>query len=99
MMQWLLNSVPWGVWIIPLGALVFLAWYLLGSKGAAGATVGAMIALISARSRQKGYDAARRENEDHADDLINEGVKARRDADRRNADPSELRKTDGYRRD
>lgn len=99
MMQWLLNAMPWWAWAVPLGAAIGLAWHFLGSKGAAGATVGALIALISARSRQKGYDAARRENEDHADDLINEGVKARRDADRRNADPSELRKTDGYRRD
>lgn len=91
----LLDTIPW-----LLGAAVvgFVAWRV-GLKQAAVAAGAVIIALIYRKGRRDATQAAKIEEKDLAIVIHETGAEARRDADRRNADPGELRNDDGWRRD
>lgn len=98
-MSWIFANLPQWMWFAVAIAAVVAVHLAFGWRAAAGAAFGAVLWILHGRAYEQGREDNKRENEEDADRAINNGIRARRDADRRNADPSELRKTDGYRRD
>lgn len=98
-MSWIFANLPQWLWIaVAIGAVVAVH-LTLGWKAAAGAAVGAALWIMHGRAYTKGREDNKRENDEYANDLINKSNDARIAAHKRDADPSQLRQDDGYRRD
>lgn len=95
----MLNLIP--TWLLVVVAVVVVLAVLryFGKDAAIFAAAGALLALFAKSIRR---DAQRDAQEKELKDAVKtheEGAAARADADRRNADPVELRNDDGWRRD
>lgn len=98
-MSWVFSSLPQWIWLVVLLIGIIAVQVTLGWKSAAGAAIGAALWVMNGRAYKKGRDDSKQENEEDADRAINQGIQARNDANRRNADPEQLRENDKYRRD
>ena len=65
MIDWLINLVPWWVWLITAFVAVVAVWRLLGWQGALAAATGLLAALSYGRGRAdaSAEDRARRDRE------------------------------------
>lgn len=99
MMDWVVHSLPWWVWGIPIAAAVGLVFHLVGVKGGVAAIIAGGLALFGARQKQAGYRAAKEENERDAWEQVNNAENARAASYRDTDDPERLRENDGYRRE
>lgn len=77
MMDWIINLVPWWVWLITAITAVAIVWRLIGWQGA----VAAAIALVAALSYGKGRNEAYRDERAKVDRRNLEAAKTRKDID------------------
>ena len=99
MLGWVLEHIPESLVVLGGAALIIAAWRYLGFRGAIGAAVVVVSALLYRGGRKEGRAAQQNKEQDHAETAIKRADQARVIADRVDADPERLRDDDGFRRD
>lgn len=97
------DFIPWWVFALVGGLVVFAVWRVLGSRPALAAAVVAVVATFYRLGRKRGSDKTTekviKRDQERAETIQEKAAEARADSDRRSADVVELRKPDGWRRD
>ncbi len=102
-LNFLLDLMPWYLWLVLAAVAVFFIYRYFGVKVAAGAAAFFAALVFYKQGRQAGRsderEQAEERDQEHANDIREDAADARADSDRRNANADELRKPDGFQRD
>lgn len=98
-MDWMLQNIPTVVWLVVGGAAVFALHRYIGLRAAIVMAITTALIIMTSRARKDGWQAREEKGRQDADKAIIEAEAARRESDRRSADPERLRQSDGFRRD
>lgn len=94
-LQW----VPLWFWVALAASVAGAFVKFFGWRGAIPALVAVLSLGLAANVRRRGWEAREKEGAENVKRVVAKAEQARLESDRRNADPEQLRKTDGYRRD
>lgn len=97
------DFIPWWLWVVVGLAVVIAVNRYVSLRAAFASAVVIVTALVYKLGRRKGAEKVREQaiekDAKDAEKITETATDARARSDRRNADPTELRKSDGWRRD
>ena len=97
-MNWLLQNIPFEIWITVAGAALFAVYRFFGLRNTVGAAFGMLVVLANIKGRQTGWDNREKKGREDASTAIDKADSARANADRANANSDGLREDDGFKR-
>lgn len=102
-MSWLIDLLPWWLWLVFAAAAVFAIARYFGRDVAVIAAGAALVGIVAKMIRQGAKSDAEREvreaDLERANEVHEQAAEVRANSDRRNDNVVELRNTDGWRRD